>query len=149
MRGMDQGVVDRAPILRATTASWLFGAVLVLCFLMFAPAARSASGSHAPGSLDRPTGGLPQTGGVQNRTHWKVQANDSITGTIIGATDSNLDGETQADVVIKSSHFGNTTVLGTKAGTTITLDVVATPPPKEKPGKGKGHGDGNDQGKGD
>ena len=36
-----------------------------------------------------------------------------------------------------------------KAGTTIKLDVVATPPPKAKPGKGKGHGDGNDQGKGD
>ena len=35
------------------------------------------------------------------------------------------------------------------AGTTIRLDVVAAPPPKEKPGKGKGHGDGNDQGKGD
>jgi hypothetical protein len=34
------------------------------------------------------------------------------------------------------------------AGTTIGLDVVAAPPPKEKPGKGKGHGDGNDQGKG-
>ena len=65
--------------------------------------------------------------GVQNRTQWKVQANDSITGTIIGATDSNLDGETQADVVIKSSHFGNTTVLGTKSGTTITFTWIVPP----------------------
>src|SRR6187397_2643996 len=115
MRGMDQGAVDRADVLRAT-GSWLAVAALVLCFLIFAPSARSASGvadNQAPGSLDRPTGGLPNTGSPLNRTKWKVQGGDSITGTIVGATDRDLDGATEADVVIKSSNFGNTTVLGT------------------------------------
>ena len=80
-----------------------------------------SSDSHAPGSLDRPTGGLPGTGDPHNRTKWNVQIGDSITGTIRGVTDADLAGATQADVVIKSSNVGNTTVRGTKSGTTVSF----------------------------
>src|SRR5438552_18944318 len=104
---MDQGGLDRAAVSRATMTSWLVGAVFVLCFLMLAPSAGAEGGmlpnTIAPGSLDRPIGGLPQTGQPFSRAKWKVQTGDSITGTIVGATDPNLEGETQADVVIKSS----------------------------------------------
>ena len=81
-----------------------------------------------PGSLDQPTGGLPQTGPVFNHTHWQVQVGDSITAQILGATDADLQGATEADVVIKSSERGNTTVRGTMSGTTITFswDVPET-----------------------
>src|SRR5687767_4766829 len=123
MRGMTERGLDRAQISRAT-ASWLIGA-LVLCVLVLAPPARSESvllaDSHAPGSLDRPTGGLAETGDAHNRTKWKVQVGDTITGTIRDATDSDLAGATQADVVIKSSNVGNTTVRGTKSGSTISF----------------------------
>ena len=102
--------------------SWLVGATIVLSALLLAPAATSGTDNIASGSLDRPTGGLPQTGELRlNRTKWKVQVGDSITAQITGVTDPNLQGATHADVVIKSSARGNVTVLGTKSGTTITF----------------------------
>src|SRR5687768_9317359 len=125
MRGRGQRMLVRAAIARPREASWLVAAVLVLVALVLAPPATSENGmlpsGNGSGSLDRPTGGLPRTGGALNRTKWKVQAGDSIVGTIRGATDADLAGAAEADVVIKSSAFGNTTVRGSKSGTTITF----------------------------
>ena len=105
-------------------ASWLVAAALALSLFVLTSSAEAginAVDGVGPGSLDRPVGGLPQTGDAHNRTKWKVQVGDSITGTIRNVTDANLAGATEADVVIKSSARGNTTVLGTKSGTTITF----------------------------
>ena len=104
--------------------SWLFAASLVLSLLALTASAGAATRSPSatgPGSLDEPTGGLPHTGGVFNRTHWSAQLGDAITAQIVGATDENLQGATHADVVIKSSARGNVTVTGTMSGTTITF----------------------------
>ena len=103
--------------------SWLVAAGLVLSALFLASAAMSGSGptSTGPGSLDQPTGGLPHTGEVFNRTHWSAQIGDSITAQIVGATDPDLQGATEADVVIKSSVNGNTTITAPMSGTTITF----------------------------
>src|SRR5262249_61033865 len=95
-----------------------------LSALFFAPAAAPSANALGPGSLDQPVGSLPQTGHVYNRTHWSVQLGDTITGQIVGATDANLQGATEADVVIKSSHNGNTTITGTMSGTTITFSWI-------------------------
>src|SRR5215216_2787583 len=104
MRGRGQVRLDRAAIFCPRAASWLGVAVVVLWGLVLAPTALSESGlgadGIAPGSLDRPTGGLAQTGAPLNHTKWKVQAGDSIIGTIRDATDADLAGATQADVVI-------------------------------------------------
>ena len=103
--------------------SWLVTALALSLFALTtaAGAGTLSRSSTAPGSLDRPTGGLPHTGDALNRTKWKVQVGDSITAQITGVTDPNLQGATHADVVIKSSARGNVTVLGTKSGTTITF----------------------------
>ena len=93
---------------------------------------RHGTDSIGPGSLDRPTGGLPHTGDALNRTHWKVQVGDSITAQIQNVTDANLQGATEADVVIKSSERGNTTVHGTKSGTTITFSWVVPRTPARR-----------------
>ena len=105
----------RASKLRLVTAA------LALSLFALTTSAGAGTISIAPGSLDRPTGGMPHTGDALNRTKWKVQVGDSITGTIRGVTDANLDGAAHADVVIKSSARGNVTVLGSKSGTTITF----------------------------
>src|SRR4051794_40494824 len=94
---------------------WLVAMPLV-SFVLFSPSAMAQQGMSpeaiAPGSLDAPVGGLPQTGDPYNRTKWTVQAGDSITDTIVGATDDDLQGAQLADVVIKSSALGNFTVTG-------------------------------------
>ena len=103
---------------------WLFAMALALSLFALTSSAAAETGSPdaiASGSLDRPTGGLPHTGDAHNRTKWKVQIGDTIIGTIRGVTDDNLEGETHADVVIKSSVRGNVTVPGIKDGTTITF----------------------------
>ena len=121
--------------MRGTAASWgrtsarapgLWLLAMALAAALFALTSSAAAetknpSAQAPGSLDRPTGGLPHTGDAHNRTKWKVQVGDSIIGTIRGVTDDNLEGATQADVVIKSSVSGNVTVTGIKTGTTITF----------------------------
>src|SRR5206468_2389090 len=72
------------------------------------------------GALNKPTGNMPSTGGVLNTTHWKVQAGDTITDTITGATDvTPVNG--QVAVFVKSSLFGNTQLVGTMVGTTISF----------------------------
>src|SRR5689334_4936351 len=104
--------------------AWLVGALVIGLALFLAQAAAPAGTgptAEGPGSLDQPTGSLPHTGQVFNRTHWSVQIGDTITAQILGATDADLQGATQADVVIKSSHNGNTTITGTMSGTTITF----------------------------
>src|SRR5262245_5387293 len=115
-----KGTLARASRAGRGRMSWLIAGI-VFSVLLLAPAATSDSNSIAPGSLDRPTGSLANTGDPLNRTKWKVQVGDTITAQIQGATDANLDGATEADVVIKSSERGNTTVRGTMSGTTITF----------------------------
>src|SRR6478752_4119154 len=119
MKGMGKGALPCARSLRCA-ASWIVLATL-LGGLALVPSAMARTDSIGSGSLDRPAGGLPNTGDALNRTKWKVQVGDSITDTIVGVVDPNLDGATEADVVIKSSERGNVTVRGTKSGTTITF----------------------------
>src|SRR5215204_1731052 len=105
MRGTAESVPARARITVGASASWLIAAALALSFLAVTSSAGAeiiGPDSVGSGSLDRPTGGLPQTGDALNRTKWKVQVGDSITGTIRNVTDPNLAGATEADVVIKS-----------------------------------------------
>ncbi len=80
------------------------------------------------GALESPTGSLAHTGEQLNNTHWKVQAGDTITGTISGATDAVVGSDGCVAVIIKSSDFGNTTLCGSLTGTTIsfTWKVPAT-----------------------
>jgi hypothetical protein len=77
------------------------------------------------GALDKPTGSGTHTGEALNNTHWKVQAGDTITDTILGATDAvtgtNGCGASQVAVQIQSSVFGNTIVCGSFDGSTITF----------------------------
>ena len=93
----DSGVrlLARARISLRASKSWLVTAALALS--LFALTASAGAGtlspsSHGAGSLDRPTGGLPHTGDALNRTKWKVQVGDSITGRISDVTDANLAG---------------------------------------------------------
>ena len=118
MRGLGERALRCAQGMPRTGASWIVWAALLFGALAFAPSALAAMG---PGSLDRPTGSMGQTGNAHNRTKWTVQVGDTVTGTIRNVTDANLDGVTEADVVIKSSVRGNVTVTGTKSGTTITF----------------------------
>src|SRR6476646_10521621 len=99
----------------------LVGAIVVFSALFLAQAAAPAADAQGPGSLDQPSGGLPQAGAVYNRTHWAVHIGDTITGELVAATDAVRPGETEADVVIKSSQNGDTTVTGTMSRTTITF----------------------------
>jgi hypothetical protein len=93
-------------------------------FLAFAPGA--LAGVDPSGSLAQPTGSLLGTGAAYNPTHWAVQAGDSITGTITGATDAQVgtggcDSTVGVLVTIQSSNFGNTPLCGTLSGSTITF----------------------------
>src|SRR4029453_17537531 len=124
MGNLEVRLLARARISARASKSLLVTATLALS--LFALTASAGAGtlspaSIAPGSLDRPTGGLPHTGEALNRTKWKVRVGDTITGTIRNVTDANLQGATHADVVIKSSARGNVTLLGNKSGTTITF----------------------------
>src|SRR5215218_4704730 len=96
----DCGILWKSRLARAKSAgprqiSWLVAAGIVVSALLLAPAATSGTDGIGPGSLDRPTGGLPHTGDAFNRTHWTAQVGDSITGTIVNATDANIQGATE------------------------------------------------------
>src|SRR5688572_20377390 len=102
MRGTGERVLAHARM-SLWTPAWLLTAALGLSFFVLASSAGAeVVGPDATGlgSLDRPTGGLPQTGDAHNRTKWKVQVGDSVTAAIRGVTDPNLAGATEADVVI-------------------------------------------------
>ncbi|TME58846.1 MAG: hypothetical protein E6I58_00990 [Chloroflexi bacterium] len=82
------------------------------------------AGVSSFGSLAAPTGSSLQTGQAFNKTHWKVEAGDTITGRISGATDAVVgSGACGAGVLvtIQSSNFGNTSLCGTLSGSTITF----------------------------
>ena len=105
-----------------------FGFGVTVVVLAIAALVVFASGVDAGvssfGSLDKPTGSLPQTGQVLNKTHWKVQAGDTVTGTIVGATDAVVGSGgcgTGVLVTIQSSNFGNTELCGTLSGSKITF----------------------------
>src|SRR4029450_1724223 len=103
------GIAWTSRLARAKSAgprqiSWLGGAGVVLPALLLAPAATSGTDSIGPGSLDQPAGGLPHTGDALNRTHWKVQVGDSITGKIVNVTDANLQGANEAAVVSRGAE---------------------------------------------
>jgi len=85
-----------------------------------------AGAGVSSGQLAAPTGVSP-TGEKYNNTHWKVAAGDTITDTIINATDA-IEGSGGCDatlhevaVIIQSSAFGNVTLCGTLSGSTITF----------------------------
>jgi len=112
------------------------GSLGILVIITLLASARTASTTalvNGLGSLDQPTGSGPHTGEVLNNTHWKVQAGDTITGTIVGATDA-VTGTAgcaagEVAVQIQSSIFGNTTVCGTIDGNskiTFTWTVPET-----------------------
>ncbi len=95
--------------------------VFVLAIAAVLVFASDAAAGVSVGSLEKPTGSLPQTGQQLNKTHWKVQAGDTITGTINGATDAVVgSGGCGAGVLvtIQSSNFGNTPLCGTLSGST-------------------------------
>ena len=88
----------------------LIGMMVVLTF-------STALANIGPGSLSAPL--TPH-----NRTHYKLQVGTCVTAQIIGATDLPV-GTTSVDVYIKSSTLGNTTVVGSVSGTTITFNYCA------------------------
>lgn len=65
MRGNVQTWLDRAATRSRGAASYAVGALLVVCALMFAPAALPGTNGLAPGSLDRPTGAGTHGRGAQ------------------------------------------------------------------------------------
>ena len=102
MRGLGESALRCAQGMPRAGASWVISATLLLGALVFMPSAMADTDSLGSGSLDRPSGGLAQTGDALNRTKWKVQVGDTITGKIQNVTDSNLNGASEADVIIKS-----------------------------------------------
>src|SRR5258706_5168235 len=95
-------------------------ALAIAAMLVFAS---DAAAGVAGGSLEKPTGSLPQTGQQLNKTHWKVQAGDTITGTINGVTDAVVgSGWCGAGVslIIQRSKFGNKPICVTLSGSTRT-----------------------------
>src|SRR6187397_1354413 len=104
----------------------------VLVAALFLLNAGLVSAAISEGSLAAP-GGLAPTGVKYNPTHWAVRAGDTITGTIVGATDVPDDsecsnGDPGVDVFIKSSTFGNTTLCGTLSNNNDTITFTWTVP---------------------
>jgi len=101
----------------------LMGSLAVFVVLTLFLNTRTASSTvvvQGAGSLAQPTGSGPHTGEVLNNTHWKTQAGDTITGTILHATDA-VTGTAgcaagEVAVQIQSSIFGNTIRCGTIDG---------------------------------
>jgi hypothetical protein len=92
-----------------------------------ATAAFTDTAGHALGVLENPIGTLSETGGqfAGNPTHYKVEAGDTITDTITGATDAFhqlVNGVDTAYVEIKSSEHGNIYLTGTYNNGTITFN---------------------------
>jgi hypothetical protein len=103
------------------------GLAVIVVFILFVTT-RTASTTvivSGLGALDKNTGSGTHTGEALNNTHWKVQAGDTITDTIVGATDAatgtNGCAAGQVAVQIQSSVFGNTIVCGSFDGSTITF----------------------------
>jgi len=90
-------------------------------------AAGADAGVSSSGSLAQPTGSLAQTGQVLNKTHWMVEAGDTVNGTITGATDAVVGSGGCVGgvlVTVQSSNFGNTPLCGSLTGSTITFTWV-------------------------
>ncbi|HET7421840.1 MAG TPA: hypothetical protein VFL27_15780, partial [Candidatus Dormibacteraeota bacterium] len=104
---------------RSALIGGALGAALVVVFSL------GASAGIGNGSLAAPTGSDSQTGQQLNPTHWKVQAGDTITDTIVGADDAVPGGgpcaSTEVLVTIQSGSFGNQQLCGTLSGGTITF----------------------------
>jgi hypothetical protein len=75
------------------------------------------------------------TGSVYNPEKWAVLDGATITDTITGATDAKVSADGFVHVLIKSSEHGNTEVLGTLVGSTITFTwTVQSPDNPATPG---------------
>jgi hypothetical protein len=104
----------RLPLIAALVTAAAFVGV-------FVPGAISATGN---GSLAQPDG-IPPTGDVLNKQHWKALAGTTITGYIENADDA-VPGtggcaDDEVEVLIKSSDLGNTQLCGTLSDNTITF----------------------------
>src|SRR5258708_172859 len=109
--------------LRLRFAMGVGGFVLAMAALVVLAAGADA-GVCSSGSVAQPTGSLGQTGQVLNKTHWKVEVGDTVTGTITGATDAVIGGGGCLGgvlVTVQSSNFGNTDLCGSLSGSTITF----------------------------
>jgi hypothetical protein len=76
------------------------------------------------------SGSLYVAGATSNPTHWDIPIGVATTAEIRGVTTAEVGDPLPAtiNVIVKSSHFGNTTVTGFRIGATSDYSFSYTPP---------------------